>query len=106
MTDFGLVMVGSGIKINKWTKESEKFLNMHQKELMKKKGALFVCCGSTEPLDDKENKVVSIEKKGILKKKSQNITYNLLRWVCLVESTISTKCHVFQKNYVRRLSRS
>jgi menaquinone-dependent protoporphyrinogen oxidase len=62
ISEYELVVVGSGIQINKWTGEAEKFLKKFQKELAKKKVALFVCCGSTEPLDDKVNKAESIEK--------------------------------------------
>ena len=61
ITDYDLFIVGSGIKINKWTKEPENFLKKYQKELAKTKVALFVCCGSTEPLDEKEEKSKSIE---------------------------------------------
>jgi len=61
ITEYELVIVGSGIQINKWTGDPEKFLKKFQKELEKKKVALFVCCGSTEPLDDKVDKVKSIE---------------------------------------------
>jgi menaquinone-dependent protoporphyrinogen oxidase len=61
ITEYELVMVGSGIQIHKWTKEPEKFLKKFQKELAKKKVALFVCCGSTKPLDDKTDKAKSIE---------------------------------------------
>jgi menaquinone-dependent protoporphyrinogen oxidase len=61
ITEYELVIVGSGIQINKWTKEPEKFLDKFQKELAKKKVALFVCCGSTQPLDDKEDKTTAIE---------------------------------------------
>jgi len=61
ITDYGLVIVGSGIQINKCAKEPEKFLDKFQKELAKKKVALFVCCGSTQPLDDKEDKTTAIE---------------------------------------------
>ena len=43
---YDLVVVGSGIQINRWTDEPEKFLKKFQKELAKKKVALFVCCGS------------------------------------------------------------
>jgi menaquinone-dependent protoporphyrinogen IX oxidase len=57
ITEYELVIVGSGIQINKWTGEPEKFL----KELTSKKVALFVCCGSAEPLDDKEDKAKAIE---------------------------------------------
>jgi len=61
ISDYELVVVGSGIQIHKWTKEPEKFLKNFQKELAKKKVALFVCCGSTEPLDDgKTDKATSI----------------------------------------------
>jgi menaquinone-dependent protoporphyrinogen oxidase len=62
ITKYELVIVGSGIQINRWTKEPEKFLKKFQKELAKKKVALFVCCGSIEPLDDKTDKAESIEK--------------------------------------------
>jgi menaquinone-dependent protoporphyrinogen IX oxidase len=62
IAEYGLVTVGSGIQINKWTKEPEKFLKKFQKELVGKKVALFVCCGSTQPLDDKTDKAESIEK--------------------------------------------
>jgi menaquinone-dependent protoporphyrinogen IX oxidase len=61
ITEYELVIIGSGIQINKWTKEPEKFLKKFQKELAKKKVALFVCCGSTKPLDDKTDKAESME---------------------------------------------
>jgi menaquinone-dependent protoporphyrinogen oxidase len=62
ISGYELVVVGSGIKINRWTKEPEKFIKNHQKELAKKKVALFVCCGSAEPIDEKEDKAASIER--------------------------------------------
>ena len=46
IADYDLVIVGSGIQINRWTSEPEKFLKNFQKELARKKLALFVCCGS------------------------------------------------------------
>jgi len=61
ITEYELVIVGSGIQIHRWTKEPEKFLKKFQKELAKKKVALFVCCGSTKPLDDKTDKAKSME---------------------------------------------
>jgi len=61
ITEYDLVMVGSGIKIGKWSKEPEKFLKKYQNELTKKKVVLFVCCGSTQPLDEEEEKSKSIE---------------------------------------------
>lgn len=52
--EFELVIVGSGIRMGKWTKEPEKFLEKLQKELVKKKVAFFVCCGSSNPLSEEE----------------------------------------------------
>jgi menaquinone-dependent protoporphyrinogen IX oxidase len=46
IADYDLVVVGSGIQINRWTGEPEDFLKKFQKELARKKVALFVCCGS------------------------------------------------------------
>ncbi len=46
ITEYDLVAVGSGIMINRWTSEPEKFLKKFQKELAKQKVALFVCCDS------------------------------------------------------------
>ncbi len=55
ISDYQLVIVGSGIQIHKWTGEAEKFLKDFQKELRAKKLALFVCCGSAQPLTEKED---------------------------------------------------
>lgn len=52
ISDYDLVLVGSGIKIKKWTKEPEKFLKNFKKELASKKTALFICCGAKYPLDE------------------------------------------------------
>jgi menaquinone-dependent protoporphyrinogen IX oxidase len=60
ITEYDLVIVGSGIQINRWTKEPEKFLKKFQKDLARKKVALFVCCGSTQPLDGKTEKEEAI----------------------------------------------
>lgn len=54
--DYSLIVVGTGIKIGKWTKEPEKFLEKFRKELVKKNLALFVCCGSAVPLSEGEEK--------------------------------------------------
>ena len=52
LSKYELVLVGSGIKIKKWTKEPEKFLKKFQKELEKMKTVLFICCGAKFPLDE------------------------------------------------------
>jgi menaquinone-dependent protoporphyrinogen oxidase len=46
ITEYDLIIVGSGIQVHKWTDEPEKFLKDFRKELASKKLALFVCCGS------------------------------------------------------------
>jgi menaquinone-dependent protoporphyrinogen oxidase len=56
IAEYDLVVVGSGIKIGKWTGESDDFLKRHQKELAAKKLALFVCCGAATPLSEGEQK--------------------------------------------------
>jgi menaquinone-dependent protoporphyrinogen oxidase len=61
ISDYDLVLVGSGIKIKKWTKEPEKFLDKFQKELKQKKTALFICCGAKYPLDEKADVATEIE---------------------------------------------
>ena len=61
ISEYELIIVGSGIQIHKWAGEPEKFLKKFQKELAKKKVALFVCCGSAEPIDEKEDKAESRE---------------------------------------------
>ena len=50
--EYDPILIGSGIQIGKWTKEPEKFLKKHQKDLAKKKVAIFVCCGTAKPLDE------------------------------------------------------
>lgn len=46
ITPYELVIVGSGIKIGKWTKGSLKFLKDNKESLKDKKVALFVTCGA------------------------------------------------------------
>ncbi len=77
ITEYKLVLVGSGIQMGKWTKEPEKFLKKFQKELRKKRVALFVCCGSAHPLTEEDGKPEDIEKarKKFLEEKAEK--YNL-----------------------------
>lgn len=46
ISDYDLVIVGSGMMMDRWTKEPEKFLGKFQKELAEKKVALFVSSGA------------------------------------------------------------
>jgi len=45
ISEFDLVIVGSGIATGRWTSQAENFLERFQKELATKKVALFVSCG-------------------------------------------------------------
>jgi menaquinone-dependent protoporphyrinogen oxidase len=47
ISEYDLVLVGSGIEIGKWHKEIEAFLKGFQKDLVSKKLALFVSCGAS-----------------------------------------------------------
>lgn len=46
ISPYQLVVVGSGIKMGKWTKKSLKFLKDNRKELASKMVAIFVTCGA------------------------------------------------------------
>jgi menaquinone-dependent protoporphyrinogen oxidase len=61
ISEYDLVLVGSGIRIKKWTKEPEKFLKKYQKELANKKTAIFISCGAKYPLDEKADVETEIE---------------------------------------------
>ena len=56
LSEFDLIIVGSGIQMGKWTSEPEEFIKKHQKELATKKLALFVSCGGANPLSEGEQK--------------------------------------------------
>ncbi len=56
ISEFDLIIVGSGIQMGKWTSEPEDFIKKYQKELANKKLALFVSCGGANPLSEGEKK--------------------------------------------------
>lgn len=72
ITPYDLVVVGSGIQINRWTCETEDFLKKNQKELRGKKMALFVCCGSAST--DKIEELSEAKKKYLSEKAAK---YNM-----------------------------
>jgi menaquinone-dependent protoporphyrinogen oxidase len=59
--EYELIIVGSGIRMGRWTREPEKFLEKYQQELSGKKLALFVSCGAAHPLTEGEEKNKEIE---------------------------------------------
>ena len=46
ISEYDLILVGAGLQMLRWCKESEKFLDKFQKELREKKIAIFVSSGS------------------------------------------------------------
>jgi menaquinone-dependent protoporphyrinogen oxidase len=56
ISEFDLIVVGSGIQMGKWTNKPQDFIKKHQNELSTKKVALFVSCGSANPLSEGEQK--------------------------------------------------
>jgi len=76
ITEYELIIVGSGMQIDRWTGEAEDFLKKFQKELAKKKVALFVSSGA-QALIEHEGKPEKIGrgKKKYLEEKAAK--YNL-----------------------------
>ena len=54
LTSYDLVFVGSGIRADKWTKESVDFLEKNEAVLQTKKTALFVSCSMADRKDASE----------------------------------------------------
>ncbi|MFC2024252.1 flavodoxin domain-containing protein [Chloroflexota bacterium] len=46
ISEYDFIVVGSGIMLDRWTREPEKFLKKFQEELVKKRVALFVSSGA------------------------------------------------------------
>jgi menaquinone-dependent protoporphyrinogen oxidase len=73
ISEYELVLVGSGIRMGKWTNEPQKFIKKFQKELKNKKVAIFVSSGAKYPLEEKADKEKEIEnaRTKYLKEKAQ-----------------------------------
>ena len=72
ISEYDLVVVGSGIQINKWTREPEKFLKKFQKQLAGKKVALFVSCGSAcQAMEGKPEAMAKARRKYLEEKAAQ-----------------------------------
>jgi menaquinone-dependent protoporphyrinogen IX oxidase len=56
VTRFDLIIVGSGMMIDKWTREAEAFLRRFQKDLANKRVALFVSSGAQALIEHDGNK--------------------------------------------------
>ena len=60
ISEYGLVVVGSGVACGRWVNEAEDFLKKFRRELESKKLALFV--SSVEPISAKEGKKAEVAK--------------------------------------------
>ena len=60
ISEYGLVVVGSGVACGRWVNAAEDFLKKFRKELENKKLALFV--SSVEPISVKEEKITEVAK--------------------------------------------
>ena len=76
--EFDLIIVGSGIQMGKWTSEPEDFIKKYQKDVSTKKLALFVSCGSANPLSEgeKKNKEMNDAKRKYLEDKAVEYKVN------------------------------
>jgi menaquinone-dependent protoporphyrinogen oxidase len=71
ISTYDLVIVGSGIEIGKWRKETEVFLKRFQKDLANKKLAFFVSCGaSSVALNDGKPEEMAKNKEAYLNKEA------------------------------------
>jgi menaquinone-dependent protoporphyrinogen oxidase len=76
ISEYDLVIVGSGIQMGKWTGAAEKFLRKFQKELSSKKVAIFVSSGA-QALIEYEKKTEEIEKARKQYLEDKAVKYNL-----------------------------
>jgi menaquinone-dependent protoporphyrinogen oxidase len=61
ISEFELVIVGGGLKMGKWTRESDDFLKDFQKDLAKKKVAIFVS-SAMKSLFERQGKTENLQK--------------------------------------------
>ena len=61
ISEFELVIVGGGLKMGKWTSESDDFLKNFQKDLAQKKVAIFVY-SAMKSLFERQGKTEDLQK--------------------------------------------
>lgn len=61
LSDFDLIVVGGGLKMGRWTGESDAFLKSFQKDLTQKKVAIFVS-SAVKSLYEREGKTEDLQK--------------------------------------------
>ena len=73
LSDFDVIIIGSGIKMDMWTSKTKSFLNKFNNELKKKKVALFVSSGGRALMEYKgeTSEIERINKKYLEEKASK-----------------------------------
>ena len=75
ISEYDLIVVGSGMQMGKWTGEAEDFLKKFQKEFAPKKVALFV--SSMKSVSEREGKTDDLEKARKIDLEDKVAKYNL-----------------------------
>jgi len=77
ISEYELVIIGSGMRIDRWTKEPERFLNKFKNELSKKKVAIFVS-SAVQAIYEYEGNNEAIERssKKYLEEKTEKYSLN------------------------------
>ena len=77
ISDYNLIVVGSGIQMGRWTGEPEDFIKKFQNQLAAKKVALFVNCGSAaEKLNPDKPEIATNAKTKYLDEKAAKYKLN------------------------------
>jgi len=77
ISEYELIIVGSGMRIDRWTKEPEKFLKKFKKELTKKNVAVFISSG-VQAIYEHEGNTEAMERawKKYLEEKAEKYSLN------------------------------
>lgn len=75
ISPYDLIIVGSGMKMGKWTSEAEDFLKRFQKELAQKKLAIFA--STMKSVAEREGKIDDLEKERKMSLENIISKYNL-----------------------------
>jgi menaquinone-dependent protoporphyrinogen oxidase len=107
ITEYELIIIASGIRMGRWTKEPERFLKKFQVELVRKKVALFVSSLAGVFEADNPNAVEDAERKYLIEKAEKYglhpiamalfngvFPYDHLNW--MLKRTLKGECEKFE----------
>jgi menaquinone-dependent protoporphyrinogen oxidase len=75
ISEYGLVLVGSGMALGNWVGEAEDFLKKFHRDLENKKIALFI--SSLKPVEEKEGKTAQVARTRKIGLEDKILKYNL-----------------------------